>query len=69
MVNVSQLKKGSILKVKIDIPNMGLKEGQNIRVIKIGRSRWDAMNYADAVTDEGYEIEIMKNYIDFELIA
>ena len=61
MVNVSQLTNGNILKVKTDIPNMALKEGQNVRVVKTGRSSWDAMDYADAVTDEGYKIEIMKN--------
>ena len=69
MVNVSQLKKGDILKAKIDMPNMALKEGQNVRVIKTGRSSWDAMDYADALTDNGYKIEIMKNYRDFELLT
>ena len=69
MVNVSQLKRGDILKLKVDNPNMGLKEGQILRVVKTGRSSWDQMDYADTITDEGVKIEVMKNYRDFELVS
>ena len=68
MVNVSQLKRGDILKLKVDNPNMGLKEGQILRVVGTGYSKWDGYNYADTITDDGVKIEVMKNYRDFELV-
>ncbi len=69
MVNVSELKKGNIVKILIDNDGMGLKIGDTLRVTETGRSRWDGMDYADLITDNGCEVEIMKNYKDFELVC
>ena len=63
------MKKGNIVKILVDNEGMGLKAGDTLRVVETGRSRWDAMDYADVVTDKGYKLEIMKNYRDFELVA
>lgn len=69
MVNVSKLKRGDILKLNIDIPHMGFKEGEIFRVVNTGRSGWDEMDYADTITDSGRKVEIMKNYMDFEIVT
>jgi hypothetical protein len=69
MINVSDLKKGNIVKILVDNEGMGLKAGDTLRVVETGRSRWDAMDYADCKTDKGYTVEIMKNYADFELVC
>ena len=69
MLNLSSLKKGNIVKILVDNEGMGLKAGDTLIVVETGRSRWDAMDYAEVVTDKGYKLEIMKNYLDFELVA
>lgn len=69
MVNVSALKTGNIVEILVDNPGMGLKVGDTLRVVHTGHSGWDGMDYADCVTDEGYKLEIMKNYKDFKLIC
>lgn len=66
MVNVSNLKKGDFVKALVDCKNFNIKAGDILRVIRVGRSRWDSMDYADVLTEDGYTVEIMKNYKDFE---
>lgn len=68
MVNVPNLKVGSIVKILVDNKDMGIKQGDILRVIKVGRSNWDSMDYADVITKDGTTIEIMNNYRDFELV-
>ena len=68
MLNVSRLKKGDIVKILVDNIGMGLKCNDILEVVKVGRSTWDDMYYADCRTKRGYTVEIMKNYSDFELV-
>lgn len=69
MVNLSNLKKGNIVRILIDDKGKGLKAGDTLRVVETGHSRWDGWDYADCKTDKGYTVEIMKNYKDFELVV
>ena len=68
MINVSRLQKGDLVKALVDIDRVDVKAGDVMWVIETGRSRWDAMDYADVKTEKGYTIEIMKNFRDFELV-
>jgi len=66
MINVVNLKAGEFIVSSIDIHNMRVVKGDHLQVIKTGISRWDNLPYADVKTKDGYIIEIMKNYRDFE---
>jgi len=69
MINVSALKTGNIIKSLVDNEAKGLKIGDTLRVVDTGYSCWDRMHYADCETDQGFTVEIMKNFRDFELVG
>jgi len=69
MINVRELKTGSIVKILVENKGFALNKGDTLRVIKTGYSNWDEMHYADCRTDKDYVFEIMKNYKDFELVC
>lgn len=66
-LNVRRLGIGDKVRILVDNPGMGLKAGDLLTVKTVGFSKWDGMYYADVVTDNGWQIEIMKNAHEFEL--
>jgi hypothetical protein len=68
MLNISRLKEGEIIKSLIDNQLCGIKKGDILEVVRVGYSRWDGMNYADCKTENGYLVEVMKNFADFEMV-
>lgn len=69
MINIWSLKVGDKIKSIVQNVNYGLNIGDILTIVETGFSRWDNMHYADAVTEKGHKIEIIKNFDDFEMIA
>lgn len=66
MINITKLERGEPIVSLIDIPGMGVSKGDHLQVIEKGHSRWDNALYVDVQTKDGYKIEIMFNYRDFD---
>jgi len=69
MLNLNRVKVNDIVKVLVDKPEFLLKAGDTVKVVEVGFSKWDSANYADVITENGFKIEIMHNYHDFESIT